>query len=79
MTSDVTDAPTRAFFDEKEYFGLDESQVKPFLAFQKIADYGVVHFSMFFRIRSLFIGCDHASIVPKGCVIIMLQASQGVE
>ncbi|KAG0567627.1 hypothetical protein KC19_7G149500 [Ceratodon purpureus] len=27
LTSDATDAPTRAFFDEKEYFGLDESQV----------------------------------------------------
>jgi hypothetical protein len=45
LTSDATDAPTRAFFDEKEYFGLDESQVKPILAFQRIAGYGIVCFS----------------------------------
>lgn len=28
LTSDATDAPTQAFFEEKDYFGLDGSQVK---------------------------------------------------
>jgi UDP-N-acetylglucosamine pyrophosphorylase len=27
LTSDATDVPTRAFFEENSYFGLDESQV----------------------------------------------------
>jgi UDP-N-acetylglucosamine pyrophosphorylase len=32
MTSDATDAPTRLFFEENGFFGLDESQVN-FLLF----------------------------------------------
>lgn len=41
LTSDATDAPTRAFFEERDYFGLDVSQVKPFPSSQE--DYGIVH------------------------------------
>lgn len=49
MTSDATDAPTRTFFEEKDYFGLDPSQVKPC----PFAGYGL-HIS---------IACEHTRMV----------------
>ena len=71
LTSDATDSPTRAFFEKRDYFGLDVSQVKPFQSFQE--DHGLVHPSMFFsRSRSLFVGCEHANIVLEIAVTSML-------